>query len=296
VRGPTRRTLESRRTGLLLWFYLVGAAFVFFALGVEARVPVAVLFPALAAPLVGWGAWAIVRGRRAWDRLWIAGQSVARDDLDAAERELALLRDQPGVLGAYAFQQLAEIAFRRGRFDSSLAETVRGLGKLVGLPRWTGESGEAAPAQKNETAFLTQVGVADQALAAQRAVALAALDRVDDARAEVELSGQRPDGRVGMMVSLVQHLRAGRLEDAAAAFSAYGAERMLGRRLELLGELTLAACGKLDEAEATRLRATLRREPELGRWVDAIAPGLAKAVDRRAERSRPGPAATVAPQ
>jgi hypothetical protein len=289
-------TPKSRPAVLLFGVYLAGAALVFYWLGGDGGVPLALSFPTVAAPLAAWGAWAIVRGRRAWSRLWRAGQSVARDDLDTAERELAVLRDQPGVLGAYAFQQLAEIAFRRGRFDSSLAETVRGLTKLAGLPRWSGEYGEALPAQKKEAAFLTQVGVADQALAAQRAVALAALDRVDDARAEVELSGQRPDGRLGMMVSLVQYLRAGRLEDAAAVFSAYGPERMLGRRLELLGELTLAACGKLDEAEATRLRATLRREPELGRWVDAIAPGLAKAVDRRAERSRPGPAATVAPQ
>jgi hypothetical protein len=129
-------------------------------------------------------------------------------------------------------------------------------------------------------------------LSAQRAFALAALGRVDDAWAEVEWAKGYPDGHTVFRVALLACLRAKDWAGAAEVVDARDPAVTLPVRDEALAEMArfLGRPALRTTAAAAVLRAELRRDRALAPWMDAMAPKVLRAFERAAAEVEAAPA------
>jgi hypothetical protein len=121
-------------------------------------------------------------------------------------------------------------------------------------------------------------------LAAQRAFALAALGRDDEALAELAWANGFPTDLPRLRVRWVKRLRSGDWDAAAHFVEAWDPALVLSAREEVLVDLLrfVARPGTRSEPEAARLRAETRRLGDMPQWLEAVAPGLVAAFERTA--------------
>ena len=219
--------------------------------------------------------------RGALARLSEARAAVGRGDLDGASATLAhLAESHHDLVAAQARALEAAIAERRGDAAAILRACDAGLGRLARL-----RPAYAAPLRTE--------------LASQRAFALAALDRVDEASAELGSLLATPypmQGRDLFRVRLVELVRGGHY-DAAARWVEQGAlDLPLGVRDELLADLTraIAAPESAGLGEIERLKDEFRTSPENKRWIEAVAPGLIARFTGAVEGDGDAPAVRIA--
>jgi hypothetical protein len=189
-----------------------------------------------------------------------AATAIGRGNLGDAERSLASLVDDPqDLVAAQAHLHVARVAERRGDFDAALRASERGLGRLT------------------EPQTRAAANTLPMDLAAERALALAALDRSDEAHATIaSLAGTYPSRlRAGFRVRLVELVRTGKLAEAKRWAEAYQTDLPLSVREELLADLAraVAAPAEIGPAEVRRLSDELAL-PESRAWVSRVAPSL----------------------
>jgi hypothetical protein len=238
------------------------------------------LFAAIAVSLAARWGYRIAQRRAAPSRMApiaAAAHAFSHGDLDGAARILTPCRDSPfDLVAGQAHLYTALIAERRGDFAASLRACELGLGRLGDL--------------KTRLAS----GLLHPDLIAQRAFALAVHDRVDEAEAELAwLAGSSypHHGRAAFRVRLVELVRAGRVQEAAAWVDSFGGELPLSLQEELLADLARAvgAPEETGAGEEERLRDELRRV-ENRTWIAAVAPKLLETFESPPPASERGPA------
>src|SRR5262249_35547678 len=122
-------------------------------------------------------------------------------------------------------------------------------------------------------------------LVAERAFVLAALDRDDEARAELATLGPPFPflDRARLRVGVVVRARQGDLEAAARVVDAAPRDMFVSRLDELLTDVVRATTHRLGVADVARLRAELRAFPEGRRWLETVAPATLDAFDRASD-------------
>jgi hypothetical protein len=254
------------------------------------------MLPYLGVTLVGMGivgllAW-LLRGfrRRTRDAKRI---NAALHDLGvgALPKDALELEAKTPVHRAQAAHVLAEAALRRGDPAQALAECERGF-----LALGEAQGGKLAAPAAPAGGALPPWDLA-RILAAQRAFALAALGRADEAWAEVEWANGFPNTHTVFRVRVLSCLRARDYEGAARAVEARDASVALPARDEALAEMAcfVGRPAARTAESASRLRAELRRDASLGAWVDAMAPKLLRAFERAAAELDAGTAGARAP-
>jgi hypothetical protein len=191
--------------------------------------------------------------------------------------ELALEAKAP-MHRAQAAHVLAEIALRRGEPAEAVAQCDKAFaalaeaqgGKLVAPV-------DAVVGEKLDWDFA-------RILAAQRAFALAALNRADEAWAEIEWAKGFPSGLAVFRVLLLTRLRARDYEGAAGAVEARDPAVILPLRDRALAEIArfVGRPASRNAETVARLRAEMCRDPALAPWIDAMAPRLLGAFERAA--------------
>jgi hypothetical protein len=271
---PVLASKQSTRT-FLIW---VGLILLFLFLW---QVKVDWVVPALTLLATGGIAVWIVRARlrhRADERRLRAGiRAYGAGDLDRAAAELAF-EPKAALQRAQAAHFRADIAIVRGAMGEALAETDRALAALA-----EAQGGRVAPPSP-PAADGTVAWDYPRALASQRSLALAALGRADEARAEIAAANGFPNALAPLRVKLVEKLRVHDFEAAARIVERCPDDVLLGARDEVLFDLIrfVARSAARGEAEAARLRAELRRGGSLLAWIDAVAPGLLNAFEAAA--------------
>jgi hypothetical protein len=234
--------------------------------------------------IVVWMAQALRKNRRAAARIARAASALNAGDLERAAAAVAFEPDN-AQQRAQAAQLAAEVALRSGAMTDVLDHCDRAFKALASLQGGTVTTPVAPAAGKEPTWDLARL------LTAQRAVALAALGRSDEAWAEIEWAHGFPSGLPVYHVLLVTRLVAEDYEGAARAVESRMPVALLPRD-ETLAELTCFV-GRPETrtaANAARLRAELRRNPALRRWVEARGPKLQAAFERAAAEVEAGEA------
>ncbi len=201
-------------------------------------------------------------------RLGKARSALGRGRVDEAESTASLLQgSKHDAIAAQARSLAAAVAERKGQPKVMLDACDLGLGRL-GPPR-------------------ARLDLVRCELTAQRAVALAMLDRPDEASAELSSLGvgYAMQGRDRFRVRLIELSRAGNLEAAARFVEQGAAELPLGIRDELLADLVRAAAAPESAGlgELERLKDEVRTSPENRAWLEAAAPGLLDRFRRATE-------------
>lgn len=199
--------------------------------------------------------------RAALARLDEARAAIGRGDLDAAAAILRELAASDHDLVAVQSRCLeAAVAERRGDAAAMLAACDAGLARLAGV-----RAAIAGPLRPE--------------LIAQRAFALALLDRFDEASAELGSLARLPYAMLGrdhFRIRLIELARSGDIDAGARWVEQGAADLPLGVRDELLADLVraVAAPGSAGLGEIERLKDELRTSPENRRWIDLVAPDL----------------------
>lgn len=205
------------------------------------------------------------RSRRLLDRL--VGVARAPDDEVRGELE-AIAQTSDPIIGGQARLALAELHARAGDFEASAEQAARALSRLERRLMRAVASDALIPS-----------------LRAARALAHAALGRVDDARSEVEALGDdyASRGRAVFSVELVAFANEGALLEAARLAEARPPGVSLDRPVEVLADLVRAthAPAGLGLAEAQRLERDLA-DPSVRRWLERAAPRALEAFEERA--------------
>ncbi len=219
----------------------------------------------------------IRRTRREARHLNRVARAVNAGDLDRAAAALAVEPKAP-LQRAQTAHLRAEVALRRGEMSEALAHCDRAF-SLLALFQGGKVRAPVAPARGQKPAWDLH-----RLIAAQRAFALAALGRGDEAWAEIEWAQGLPEALSIFRVALLGRLVAGDFAGAARVFERREPAMPLPARDEVLGELARFAgrTSARSPAEAARLRAELRHDPDLARWIEAVSPGLAAAFERAA--------------
>lgn len=212
--------------------------------------------------------------RRRLRLLQSATNSIGRGEYDAAERMLAPLvaagrgRIRDASSGAQGLFLSAWLAERRGELSLALQHCDEGLALL-----WDDPSARA----------LASDGVLPSLLA-ERSFLLTALDRDDDAEAALGVLAETCPAYAFLStarhrVALARAARRGDLEEAAR-LADQGKDLYLDLRDELLGDVARAVVSPdaLGARELARLREDLRSSEEASCWLDAVAPGLTRAL------------------
>lgn len=210
----------------------------------------------------------VARMRRQGRKLVAALLAIARGDDSEGKRALEELaaKGRGSIPVAQAHGTLAKLAFREGDLEGALEHVNTALGKL-----------------KNQRAAASDWVY--PALLCQRAAYLAALGRVDEARAEVALVAETYTSYpffAGAQTSVALMEAANTGDVAAAARLARNvADLPLAAREELLLDLARAADkpGSAGAGELERLRATLKRDADARAWVQRIAPAFLPAFE-----------------
>jgi hypothetical protein len=218
---------------------------------------IALFFPAFIA-------FAVARGQRHTRRLVAALAALARDDEARAVPALEELgRCRTALVAAQAYLALSGVAVRRAHFDEALRRCEAGLARLHTQVLRAYASDIALPA-----------------LLAERAYLFAMTDRSADARAELDLLGERYPSfpylaGARLRVRLALAARQGDVA-GAAAFAEQTADVHLTRLDELLADLARAAARPetAGAGEVDRLKAELRTDAEARRWMEAVAPAV----------------------
>jgi tetratricopeptide (TPR) repeat protein len=202
-------------------------------------------------------------------RLEDAAQLLARGDLDgaAAAADIVRRRKRLRLPAARAETILADVHGRRGDYASALAACDRGL-SLVADPRVKALAAD----------FHLPV------LVGERALALAALDRGDEALAAIASidRGWAFLAPARLSVDLVRLARLGKLADAARLVEDNPPDVGLSRRIELLADVVRAAAAPqaVGAAEIARLDGELRSWPQGKAWLEGVAPLALAAFER----------------
>jgi tetratricopeptide (TPR) repeat protein len=202
-------------------------------------------------------------------RLDVATRLLARGDLEGgvAAANIVRRRKRLPLTAARAEAILADACGRRGDYAGALAACDRGL-SLVAAPRMK--------------AFAADFHL--PVLLGERALALAALDRGDEALAVLASIDRGwtflPTARLS--VELVRLARLGQLEDAARLVDDNPPDVGLSRPVELLADVVRAAVAKeaVGAAEIARLEGELRSWPQGKAWLEAVAPLALAAFER----------------
>ncbi len=229
---------------------------------------------------LGMGAWVVRKVRRAnreARRIAGASRAISVGDLEGAAAALDFEPSFPNHRAQAAHFQ-AKIALRRGEMGEALARCDRAFVVLAQIQGGKVTPPAAPPkGQKPGWDFARVV-------AADRAYALAGLGRGDEAWAEIAWAQGFPDAFPIHRVALLTRLLADDFAGAARVFEKRDAAMLLPAHDELLGEMARFAGrpAARSVAEAARLRAELRRDPELTKWIEAVTPGLTAAFERAA--------------
>jgi hypothetical protein len=282
VKGPGRRVLAmwAALVVLMLAFVQVLSPTEVHRPGHPVRtVPPDTAFVALtmlfAFAIFGGLLWQRVRSiRRLELDLFAAQLALATGDLAKAEPSLArLARLRVGLGAPQALYLQARHAERLARFDESLARSSDALASIG--------------AQLHGVRATAALALTPTILA-QRAVALAALGREGEAIAELATVATQHSAFAYRAVAehrvrLIAAVRRGDLDAARRVASERSAELAIPLRDEVLGDLVLAlAPSGASAEEQVRVDAELRESAELRAWVEAIGPGLANELARRA--------------
>jgi len=268
---PVIKPKETARS-LGVWIALVLGFLLMWRMNTSAALPAMALLGS--GGLVGWA----LRGRRrarADERRIRAGiRAYGAGDLDRAAAELAF-EPRSALHRAQAAHFRADIALARGAMGDALAETDRALAALA-----EAQGGRVAPPSPPAADGAVSWDY-PRAVAAQRSLALAALGRLDEARAEIAAANGFPNGLAPLRVRLVERLAVHDFAGAARLCEGCPPDLLLAARDEALFDLIrfVARGAARGEAEAARLRAELRRGGHLLAWIDAVAPGLMAAFD-----------------
>jgi tetratricopeptide (TPR) repeat protein len=187
-----------------------------------------------------------------------ATASIGRGDLEGAVATLgSLAESRVDLVAAQARLLLARVAEQRGDFEAALKMSELGLARL------------------SEAKMRAAVNALFFDLAAERALALAALDRFDDAHAELARLGPTYPSRLraGFRVRLVELARTGKIREAMRWADTYQTDLPLSVREELLADLARAVAAESGPAELQRLADELAL-PESRAWISRIAPEL----------------------
>ncbi len=214
--------------------------------------------------LLEWGFFfARLRGEeRARSRLYAAETQMGAGDMAAAEaRMLSIAREPSDVVAAWGWYHLATIANRRGAFKEVVERCDAAISRLKRLPDRSWVFGQV---------WASIIG--------ERAFALAALGRVEDATGEL---AKIPRGSVfrerdELRVRLVCLVRGDAFEAAARLVSSAPMDLPLSLRDELLRDLVRAAATEavVGAVEVMRLAEEMGAHEEHRMWIDIVAPSL----------------------
>ena len=244
----------------------------------HAHVAYATAPPALPSPYVVLAVFAGVMGvtiafsRRGLRRLAAASRLLAHNDLGPAEEAFrAIAKSRTPGYAAQAEGVLTGIAIRRGRFADALVLVERAIGRVAKSPAF---SDHLVPE-----------------LLARRAYILAALDRSDEALAELAtLAAAHPTfAQLTFARLLTRTMVAVRRGDIAAA-SALASQRSPDFGLSLYDELLVDVLTTTTEprppkVEVERLRGELNADPELRAWLQLVWAGGERALDEAMARA-----------
>ncbi len=196
-------------------------------------------------------------------KLFAAINAVARGDAAAATALEALAKSPTALVAAQARHQLAVLADRAGKFDQALAHAEAGLGLL------------ASPSLKMASSDFVYPN-----LASERAFALLAVGRRDDAIAELALvTEQFPSfpflARATFRISLLDAIRAADYP-RAGEIAVAAAELPVSAREELLADVAraVAAPESVGAGELSRIREELRTDASSSAWLRVVAQPL----------------------
>lgn len=206
-------------------------------------------------------------------RLFAALSAMAKGDVESAQGELEkLTQSRYGTIAAQAHLALATKAERDGDLPGSLRHVDQGLGRL--------------------SQYASRISASDillPDLVSQRAFVLAAMDRLDEA--EAELASLPPvypfKSRALFRVRLVARARQGDLAGAAALAAEAGLDLPLSARDELLADVVRAATSPetTGAVEIARIKRELRTYEPLERWLEKTAPKALAALRRTSEET-----------
>jgi tetratricopeptide (TPR) repeat protein len=273
MRGQTERKPQQRSKVAVLWVLLIillGALWRLLTLtggeGAPAvRDATAILTP-LVAVLMALFVVLIRRNLGVADRLAVALGMLARGDESTATRELAALAGGRATLvAAQAHLQLARIASRRADFEQAIRRCDEAIGRLGVQP---GMRELASPILLPD-------------LLAERAYALAAVSKHDEARAEMEvIRTSFPSypfrASAEVRIALMERIRRDDLDGAARVADERHDDVPLPLRDETLADLAriLARVDAGHEVERARIVRELRADGDLRAFVESVAPDL----------------------
>lgn len=222
----------------------------------------ATCFAGIGVVMALWIGTSVVRSLRAHRILTTALAMSARGDTVHAETLFERVRRGDSQLpAAGALLCLAGAAARRGEHEVCLGLCNAGLGRL------------ATPALRAAASDMIVPG-----LRGERDIALAILDRSDDAEATLALIPKDHFVYPGTAVAirLIVLSRQGRLEEAFALAAAAPEDVHLSRQIELLLDLVKAVAepSSADPGEVARLHDDLRTWPEGRHWMAIVAPAV----------------------
>jgi hypothetical protein len=265
----------------------MGALSVFFAIwqfASDAHTDPAVVYALVGVPcslLIGWILIARLRHRRARAKIDAAIVAYEHGEMSAA-RQILGEAPRSGWLAAYAQHYLAAIALTEGDAEQALEAATSGIRALTVVHRGTlprpiaAKSGEAPP------------WTYERALAGQRAHALAALGRIDEARAEIAWANGFPGPGTAFLVELEGALASGDFEAAATLVESAPRALVPSADEEVLFDLVrYVARPEARDIDAGWILRELAKSPRLRRRTEAFAPGLiARFEQRRAAAER----------
>ena len=274
ARGPRQSTKR-----LVLWIFLVViflGVWQFLDTGASTMAIWAVGAIAIGAAAT-WAAFAQRRAAREQGRVEDAIAAYESGDLDGATRALATLPKAPWAQVQAANYQAA-IALAEGDFEGAAAATevaLRALARAHG-----GKVPEPAAPGSGDVAGWDYGRV----LAGQRALALAGLGRLDEARAELAWARGFPNLLTQLLVDVTAALRDGDVEHAATLLEAVR-EPAMTTADEVLFEIIrfVAHPSRRPEIDVRWIDAELARAPRLRRRTERFAPGLLARFERERE-------------
>lgn len=211
------------------------------------------------------------QAKRVAQELFAALNLSAQGKIDAAREQLEKLVLSPyPLIKAQAHLALAQIAERRADLLKSLDHCDKGIACL--------------------SQYVLRISASDillPDLMSQRAFVLAAMDRQDEAEAELEgLPPAYPyKSRSLLRVRLVSLVRRGDLDAAAKLSAETNLDLPLTARDELLADAVRIAAdpGSLGAGELPRIRRELRTVASLRPWLETVAPAALAAIERVAD-------------
>ncbi|HRI71684.1 MAG TPA: hypothetical protein PK156_45945, partial [Polyangium sp.] len=225
--------------------------------------------------LAGRAAWMFMKAKRESRSLFHALNLSAQGKLDESKELLAQLSNSPfAMIKAQAHLALAYIAERRADLAAALADCDKGIACL--------------------SRYIVRISASDillPDLMSERAFVLAALDRHDEAEAELaQLPPAYPyRSRALLRVRLVSLVRRGDLAAAAKLASETHLDLPLSARDELLSDVIRAVDKPeaLGAGELPRIRRQLRAVEALRPWLTTVAPSALTALERLDEDALP---------